>query len=98
MRFQVVAQPFFLDGTLLAASDFGAFSIDPDDVPRSEFVAVITPGWIARCSAEIIEIRSRASGVELVVADRGARPPLLPTPGGIVAFGELLGGATLVCV
>src|SRR5271156_2573669 len=98
MRLQILVQPFFFHRSLLAAADFGAFAIEHDDVPRSKFVAVITFGWIAGRRAEIIEVGRGASGMELVVADGGARPPLLPAPGGIVALRELLGGAALVCV
>ena len=98
MRLQILAQPFFFHRSLLAATDLGAFAIEHHDVPRSEVIAVITFSGIAGRRAEIIEVGSGTSGMELVVADGGARPPLLPAPGGIVALRKLLCGAALVCV
>src|ERR1700675_2696098 len=98
MRFQVLAQPFFFDGTLLAPSDFSAFAVEHHDVPGSEFVAVITLGWVARRRSEIIEVRSRATGMELVIADGRARPRLLPAPRRVVAVRELLGRAAFVSI
>ena len=98
MRFQILAQPFFFDGTLLAPSDFGAFAIEHDDVPGSQFVAVIPSGRIARRSSEIIKVRSRAARMKFVVADRRARPRFLPAPRGVVALGELLDGTALVSI
>src|ERR1700683_1410542 len=98
MRLQIVAQTFLFDCIWVAASDFVEFIIEDQDVPHSYLVAVVTFGWIASRRAEIIEVRSGTAGMELVVADGGARPPLLPAPGGIVAFRELLGGAAFVSI
>jgi len=71
MRGKIGAQPFFLGGTGFAAADVLAFAIQDDDVPRSEFVAVVAGLRVASGRAKIIEIRRGTGSVELVIAGAG---------------------------
>src|ERR1700722_11542524 len=69
VRLQVRAQPFFFHRTSLAATDLRALAVQHDDMPRTEFVAVIALARVAGICAEIIEIRCGAAEMKLVVAD-----------------------------
>src|SRR5580698_10616943 len=89
MRSEVSAQPFLLTRSRVAAANFSAFAIQHDDVPRAEIVAVIALLWITGCSPEIIEIRSRATRMEFVIAHCWLRAGSYTTPGFVVAIVEL---------
>src|ERR1700723_822787 len=93
---QIRGQPLFFDGARLAPANFLALAIEHEDVPSTQFVAVEAFFRIARDGPEIIEIWSRSTGMKFVVADGWSSPRFVSPPGGIVALGELLGGAFLI--
>src|SRR5437899_6354241 len=70
MRGEIRAQPFFLGRTGFTTADILAFAIQHNDVPRSQFVAVIPGLWITGSSAKIIEVRGGASSMKFVIAGR----------------------------
>src|SRR4029077_13341348 len=79
MGSQVGAQPPNLARTRVATPNVFALAVQRQDVPRSQFIAVIAiPG--SRSRAEVIEVRPRARGVEFVVARRRPRSCLHAAP------------------
>src|ERR1700732_887869 len=53
MCLQICAQPVLFRRTGLAATDFCALTVQHDDVPRADLVAVIAPARVAGTCAEI---------------------------------------------
>src|SRR5258708_25085363 len=82
---EIGAQPFFLGRTGFAAADILAFAIKQNDVPGSEFVAVIAGLWVTGSGTKIVEIRCPASGMKLVIAYCGAGARFYATPSLVVA-------------
>src|SRR5712664_524015 len=70
MRGEIGAQPFFLRRTGFAAADVLALTVQHDDVPGTEFVAVVAGLPVAGSGAKIIEVRRGARGATLVVVWR----------------------------
>src|SRR5580704_11214411 len=95
MRGEIGAQPFFLRRTGFAAPDIQAFTVQHDDVPCAEFIAVVAGFWITGGSAEIIEVGRSASGMKLVIASRGAGASFRASPGLVVADEVLLGAVRI---
>src|SRR6266478_8774567 len=69
---EIGAQPFFLGRTGLTAADILALSIQHNDVPGSQFVAVVAGLGVTGSGAKIIKVRRRARGMKFVNA--GGRP------------------------
>src|SRR5216684_3490620 len=82
---EIGAQPLFLGGAGSAAADILAFAIQDDNVPGSQFVAIVAGLWVTGSGAKIIEIRCPASGMKLVIAYCGAGARFYATPGLVVA-------------
>src|SRR5713226_8312189 len=87
---KIRAQPFFLGRTRFTATDILAFAIQHNDVPGSQFVAVVAGLWVTGSGAKIVEIRCPASGMKLVIAYCGAGARFYATPGLVVADEILL--------
>src|SRR5229473_1014417 len=87
---KIRAQPFFLGRTRFTATDILAFAIQHNDVPGSQFVAVVAGLWVTGSGAKIIEVRCPASGMKLVIAYCGAGARFYATPGLVVADKILL--------
>src|SRR5229473_2434009 len=85
MRGEIGTQPFFLGRTGFAAADVLAFAVQHDDVPRSEFVAVVAGLWVAGSGAKIVEIGCCTSGMKLVIARCGPGARFYAAPGIVVA-------------
>src|SRR5690242_12183457 len=84
MRGEIGAQPLFLRRARLAAADVFAFAIQNDNVPGSEFVAVVTGLGVARGGAKIIKVRRGAGRMKFVIARGGASAGLYAAPGLVV--------------
>src|SRR5229473_2324591 len=69
---EIGAQPFFLGRTRFTAADILAFAIQDDNVPRSQFIAVVAGLRVTGGGAKIVEIRGGAGSMKFVVA--GGRP------------------------
>ena len=82
---EIGAQPFFLRRSGFAAADILTFAVEHDDVPGSEFVAVVTGLLVARSCSEIVEIGCRTSGMKLMIARGRPRAGFYATPGLVVA-------------
>src|SRR5713226_9554290 len=82
---KIRAQPFFLGRTRFTATDILAFAIQHNNVPGSQFVAIVAGLWVTGSGAKIIEIRCPASGMKLVIAYCGAGARFYATPGLVVA-------------
>src|SRR5260370_509838 len=82
---KIRAQPFFLGRTGFTATDILAFAIQHNDVPGSQFVAVVAGLWVTGSGTKIVEIRCPASGMKLVIAYCGAGARFYATPGLVVA-------------
>src|SRR5271169_5406276 len=98
MCVEVGTQPSFFSRTLLASAHFSAFAVENDDMPRAQFVAVITLAGIPRARAKVVEIGCRAVGMELMISYRRTGSVFVTSPSGLIAVFELLSGAALVCV
>src|SRR5258705_4930664 len=85
VRREIFAQPLALRGSGVASARRRTLAVEDYDVPRAEFVAVITFAWIASGFAEILEVRGSASGMEFVIAGRRTGAILQATPGFVVA-------------
>src|SRR5216683_1985953 len=88
MRGEIGAQPFILGRTGFAATDVLALAVQHDDVPGTEFVAVVAGLRVAGSRAKIIEVRRGARGTKFVVAGRRTRAGFRATPRFVVA-GEI---------
>src|SRR6266849_587884 len=82
---EIGAHSLFLGGAGSAAADILAFAIQDDNVPGSQFVAIVAGLWVTGSGAKIIEIRCPASGMKLVIAYCGAGARFYATPGLVVA-------------
>src|SRR6267154_195596 len=69
---EIGAQPFFLGRTGFTAADILAFAIQHNDVPGSQFVAVVAGLWVTGGGAKIVEVRGGAGSMKFVIA--GGRP------------------------
>src|SRR5580700_7388984 len=85
MRGEIDAQPFFLRRTGLAAADILALTVQHDDVPSSELIAVVAGLWIARSCAKIIKVRSCSGRMKLMIPGRRPGARLSAPPGFVVA-------------
>src|SRR3981189_2045769 len=88
MRGEISTQPFFLGRTGFATADVLALAVQHDDVPRSEFVAVVASLRVTGGGSEIVEIGCRTSGMKLVIARCGPGARFYAAPGLVVA-GEI---------
>src|SRR5258708_18743823 len=84
MRREIFAQPLALRGSCVASARRRTFAVEDYDVPRAEFVAVITFALLASVFAEILEVRGSARRMEFVIAGRRTRAILQATPGFVV--------------
>src|SRR3989442_9371129 len=85
MRGEIRAQPFFLRRTGVTTADILAFAIQHNDVPRSQFVAVVSGLWVTGSGAKIIEVRGGAGGAKFMVAGRRSCAGFYAAPRFIVA-------------
>jgi hypothetical protein len=91
-------KPLLLRRTLSASSHLRAVAVQRDDVPAALIVAVVALGRVPGGGTEIVEVAGSPRRVVLVVARRRLGAGLVPTPGGVVAVGELGGRAIIVGV
>src|SRR5580692_12540182 len=96
MRREVRAQPFFLRRTGFAATYGHAFAVQYDNVPLSQFVAVVAGLGVSRRRAEIIKIRRRSRRMKLVIARSRPRAAFGAAPGLVVAI-EILLATIRIC-
>src|SRR5437588_7406310 len=87
---QVLLQPLDLCGLGVATANLVAFTVQRDDVPGPEFVAVISPGWISGSCSKIPGVCGCASAAVLVISRSRSCAVLEATPGHSVAVVELL--------
>ena len=86
---QVGLKPGELRGTWTAAADAGANTVERDDVPRAEVVAVVTTAsGTSRCT-EVTEVTRRIGGAVLMVADRRVCARLEGPPAWLIAVGVI---------
>src|SRR6266403_4880682 len=71
MRGEVRAQPFSLRRTGVASSNSLAFAVQRDDVPFSEFVAVVAGLRVSRRHAEIVKVGRCSGRMKFVIAWSG---------------------------
>src|SRR6266481_5436018 len=95
MRREVCAQPFILGRTGLAAADGQALAVQHDDVPFSEFVAIVAGLRVSRRLAEIVKVGRRSGRMKFVIAWSGPSAGFDAAPGLVVA-NEILFGAVAI--
>jgi len=92
MRGEIGTKPFFLRRTGAAAANVGAFTVEDDDVPGCEIVAVVAGFGVARSGTEVIKVGSGTGRMKFVIAGSGAGTGLGAAPGLVVAA-EIFGSA-----
>src|SRR5216684_2970972 len=86
MRGKIRSQPLFFWRSGPTAANFPALRIQHHNVPRAEFVAVVTCFRVSRGRAEILEVVVCTRGMKLVVAHRRMGSALHASPGFVVAL------------
>src|SRR5207248_574089 len=89
---QIGAQPLLLRRTTLAAAHHGAVTIDHNDVPGSQIIAVVAARRVTGCRTEVAEVAGCAAGEIFVVAKGRVGAGFAATPGGIITVGVFGGG------
>src|SRR6266851_6857298 len=92
MRREVRAQPFILGRTGLAAADGQTLAVQHDDVPFSEFIAIVAGFRVSCRRAEIVKVWRRPGRMKFVIARSGPGAGFDAAPGLVVA-NEILFGA-----
>src|SRR5579862_8615220 len=85
---QILSQPRLLGRTRLAPANILALSVECHDVPSAQFVAVVAFRRIAGSRTEIVEVRSAARAVKLVIPRDGTRSRLKCAPGFVITIRE----------
>src|ERR1700739_3677850 len=86
VRCEIGAQPLNRARIRVASADVLTFTVEHDDVPSAEFVAVVTILGISGGRAEVIEVGRPARGVEFVIACGWPRSRFHMTPCLVVAL------------
>src|SRR5215467_12339597 len=86
MRREIGAKPALLRRTCFAAADVFAFTVQNDDVPRAEIVAVVAGLGIASENAEIVEVGRCTCCVEFMIARCRPGARSCTAPGFVVAL------------
>src|ERR1700687_216297 len=73
---EIIVQPAFLGGPVVASTDLIAIAVERDDVPRAKIEAVVTARRIACARTEVGEVSRRSRRVVFVIAGRRVRDSL----------------------
>src|SRR5258708_9163896 len=91
---EILAQPPFFRRTLLTAANLRALTVESDDVPVTEFKAVVKMAGRSRGSPEVAQISAASLCAVLVIARRRTRARFVASPASGVTIGESLVGST----
>src|SRR3990170_150058 len=96
VRSQVGLKPLSLRRTGATAADLGTVTVENDDMPTAEVIAVIAFCRVSRSCTKVIEIAGGSWSKVFIIADCGMGAGLMAAPGGFITVVEAISRAAWV--